>query len=91
MPVMFAFVYPWLNAAPAVASEIKGRNALRWNVPIAAVLALVLTTASLATLYYVAGQPFVNASMGNPALVFDNGINFFTLAMGVAPTPSSRS
>jgi amino acid transporter len=85
MPVMFAFVYPWLNAAPAVASEIKGKNALRWNVPISAITALVLTTAALGTLYYVAGQPFVNASMGTPGLVFDNGINFFTLAMGVAP------
>ena len=85
MPVMFAFVYPWLNAAPAVASEIKGSRALKWNVPLAAVLALVLTTASIGTLYYVAGQPFVNASMGTAGLVFDNGINFFTLAMGVAP------
>jgi amino acid transporter len=85
MPVMFAFVYPWLNAAPAVASEIKGKSAVRWNVPISAVIALVLTTTSLATLYYVAGQPFVNASIGTPGLVFDNGINFFTLAMGVAP------
>jgi len=85
MPVMFAFVYPWLNAAPAVASELKGRTAIRWNVPISAVAALVLTTAALATMYYVAGQPFVNASMANPALVFYNNINFFTLAMGVAP------
>jgi amino acid transporter len=85
MPVMFAFVYPWLNAAPAVASEIKGGRALKWNVPIAAVTALVLTTAAVATMYYVAGQPFINASMTTSGLVFDNGINFFTLAMGVAP------
>jgi len=85
MPVMFAFVYPWLNAAPAVASEIKGKVAVRWNVPLSALIALVLTTAALGTLYYVAGQPFVNASMANPALVFFNNLNFFTLAMGVAP------
>jgi amino acid transporter len=85
MPVMFAFVYPWLNAAPAVASEIKGSRALKWNVPISAVIALILTTSALATMYYVAGQPFTNASMGTPGLVYDNGINFFTLAMGVAP------
>ncbi len=85
MPVMFAFVYPWLNAAPAVGSEIKGRSAIRWNVPVSAVIALVLTTAALGTLYYVAGQPFINASIANPALVFFNNLNFFTLAMGVAP------
>jgi amino acid transporter len=85
MPVMFAFVYPWLNAAPAVASEIKGSRALKWNVPISAIIALILTTAAIATMYYVAGQGFINASMTTPGLVFDNGINFFTLAMGVAP------
>ncbi len=85
MPVLFAFVYPWLNAAPAVASEIKGRSALRWNVPISAVVAFGLATSALATLYFVAGQPFVNASMANPLVVFDFGINFWTLAMGVAP------
>ncbi|MDE1853163.1 MAG: APC family permease [Thaumarchaeota archaeon] len=85
MPVMFAFVYPWLNAAPAVASEIKGSRALKWNVPISAVVALILTTSAIATMYYVAGQPFINAMMSNSDLTFYNGINFFTLAMGVAP------
>lgn len=85
MPVIFAFVYPWLNAAPAVASEIKGSRALKWNVPMSAVIAVVLTTSALATMYYVAGQAFTNASIGTAGLVFDNGINFFTLAMGVAP------
>lgn len=83
MPVIFAFVYPWLNAAPAVASEIKGKNALKWNVPISAVTAFVLLTGALGVLYFVAGMPFINALFSNPVYA-SYGVNFFTLAMGVA-------
>jgi len=83
MPVMFAFVFPWLNAGPAVASEIKNKGALKWNVPISAVTALVLLTSSLAVLYAVAGMPFVNAAFHNPAWA-GGGLNFFTLAMAVS-------
>lgn len=83
MPVMFAFVFPWLNAGPAVASEIKDKRALKWNVPISAVSALILLTSSLSVLYYVAGMPFVNAAFHNPAWT-NAGLNFFTLAMAVS-------
>ncbi len=83
LPLMGAFVYPWLNAAPAVAAEIKGRSALRWNVPISAVLAFVFLTGSLVAMYATAGQAFTNAAYSNPTLVF-GGFNFWTLAMGVS-------
>lgn len=83
MPVIFAFVYPWLNAAPAVASEIKGKNALKWNVPVSVLIAFVVLTAALGTLYFVAGMPFINAVFANPTYA-SYGVNFFTLAMGVA-------
>ncbi|MDE1858666.1 MAG: APC family permease [Thaumarchaeota archaeon] len=83
MPVVFAFVYPWLNAAPAVASEIKDKRALKWNVPISAVTALVLLTGALAVLYGVAGMPFVNSAFASHAWAND-GLNFFTLAMAVS-------
>jgi amino acid transporter len=86
MPVIFAFVYPWLNAAPAVASEIKGKNALKWNVPVSAVVAFAILTAALGTLYIVAGMPFINSVFANPAYA-NLGLNFFTLAMGVTSTP----
>jgi len=86
MPVIFAFVYPWLNAGPAVASEIKGRNALRWNVPASVLTALVVLTAALGVLYGVAGMPFINALFANPSFA-TIGVNFFTLAMGVSTTP----
>lgn len=87
LPLMAAFIYPWLNAAPAVASEIKGKSAVRWNVPISALLVFVFVTAALATMYYVGGQAFINGAYSNPPLVFgyfSSPFNFWTLAMGVS-------
>ncbi len=83
MPVMFAFVYPWLNAAPAVAGEIKGQRALKWNVPISAITAFGLLTLALGVLYWVAGMPFVNGAFSSHAWNVA-GLNFFTLAMAVS-------
>jgi amino acid transporter len=84
LPLMAAFIYPWLNAAPAVASEIKGKSAVRWNVPVSAILVFIFVTSALATMYYVGGQPFINGAYSNPTLVFSYSFNFWTLAMGVA-------
>jgi len=88
LPFFAIFVYPWLNAAPAVASEIKGKSAIRWNVPISAVIALVLVTSGFATLYYVGGYNFINGALSNPTLVFNYTFNFWTLAMGVSSSPA---
>jgi amino acid transporter len=84
LPFFAIFVYPWLNAAPAVASEIKGKSAIRWNVPISAIIALVLVTSGFATLYYVGGYNFISGALTNPTLVYDYTFNFWTLAMGVS-------
>ncbi len=84
LPFFAIFVYPWLNAAPAVASELKGKNALKWNVPIASVIVFLLVTTSFAILYYVGGFEFITAGLTNPGLVFDYSFNFWTIAMGVS-------
>lgn len=84
LPFFAIFVYPWINAAPAVASEVKGKNALKWNVPIASFIVFLLVTASFAILYSAGGFEFVNAGLANPGLVFDYSFNFWTLAMGVS-------
>jgi amino acid transporter len=84
LPLIFAFAYPWLNAAPAVASEIKGKTALKWNVPISAALAFIFLTSSLATLYYVGGVPFINEAFKSWSISVFYTFNFWTLAMGVA-------
>ncbi|MGD1055097.1 MAG: amino acid permease [Nitrososphaerales archaeon] len=86
LPLIAAFVFPWLNAAPAVASEIKGRGALKWNVPISAVLAFAFVTGSIGVMYATAGQAFTNAAYSTPAFVYGQPVafNFWTLAMGVS-------
>ncbi|MEM3186670.1 MAG: APC family permease [Conexivisphaerales archaeon] len=84
MPFFAMFCYPWFVAAPAVASEIKGRKAIFWNVPISALVSVVIVTASFAVLYYVAGFAFTTAALTNPILVNDYSFNFWTLAMGVS-------
>jgi len=87
LPFFAAFVYPWLNAAPAVASEIKGGRALKLNIPVSAVLVVTILTAALGTMYYVGGFGFINEAMSNPTLVLNYSLNFWTLAMGVSPSP----
>lgn len=84
MPAIFGFVYPWVNAGPAVASEIQGKKALKWNVPVSAILVFITLTSALATWYFVAGQNLVNEGLGNFSLVAVYNFNFWTLAMGVS-------
>ena len=84
LPFFAIFVYPWINAGPAVGSELKGTGTAKWNVPLASILVLILLTGAFATMYYVGGLPFTNAALGNAALVFNYSFNFWTLAMGVS-------
>jgi amino acid transporter len=84
LPFFSIFVYPWLNAGPAVASEIKGKGALRYNVALSSMVSLVVVTAAFGAMYYVGGFSFINGALSNPTLVFDYTFNFWTLAMGVS-------
>lgn len=84
MPFFAMFVYPWFVAAPAVASEIRGKRSTNWNVPISALVSLIIVTGSFATLYYVGGYHFINGAFFNSSLVDDYSFNFWTLAMGVS-------
>jgi amino acid transporter len=88
MPFFAIFVYPWLNAGPAVASEIKGKSALRYNVVISSVVTLIVVTSAFAAMYYAGGYNFINGALGNPDLVYNWTFNFWTLAMGVSPNPA---
>ncbi|MDG6994930.1 MAG: APC family permease [Nitrososphaerota archaeon] len=85
MPFFAMFVYPWFVAAPAVASELKGKRSTNWNVPISALISLIIVTGSFATMYYVGGYNFITGAFFNGTLVNDYSFNFWTLAMGVSP------
>jgi amino acid transporter len=86
LPLIAAFAFPWLNAGPGVAGEIKGKSAIKWNVPIAAVLAFIFLFSSIAVMYWAGGQAFINAAFSTPAYVYGSpvGFNFWTLAMGLS-------
>jgi amino acid transporter len=82
LPFFAIFIYPWLNAGPAIASEVKGRNALQWNLPISFIIALLLTTLSFTALYDALGFRFTMAALSNSQL---NGvINYWTVAMAAS-------
>jgi len=83
LPFFYIYVYPWLNAGPAVASEIKGKGALRYNVAISSIVSLIVVTVGFAAMYYAGGFAFTNAALGNYNLVVNYGVSFWTLAMGV--------
>ncbi len=87
LPFFAIFVYPWLNAGPAVASEIKGKGAVRYNVLISSVVTLINVTTAFAAMYYAGGFNFINGALGNANLVYNWSFNFWTLAMGVSSTP----
>lgn len=84
LPFFAIFVYPWINAGPAVGSELKGTGTAKWNVPLASVIVVILLTSAFATMYYVGGFNFIQAAFTNPTLVYDVSFNFWTLAMGVS-------
>ena len=88
LPFFAIFVYPWVNAGPAVASEIKGKGALRYNVLISSFVTFVVVTVSFACMYYAGGLNFINGALSNSNLVYNWGFNFWTLAMGVSTVPA---
>ncbi|MFB6469823.1 MAG: amino acid permease, partial [Vulcanisaeta sp. AZ3] len=79
IPFFALYVYPWLMAGPAIASEIKGRSAVRYNVPVAALITMILMTLGFGVLYYSLGFGFVTMALSNPDV---NGfVNFWSVAM----------
>jgi amino acid transporter len=84
IPFFAIFVYPWLNAAAATSSEIKSKGAIRWNVPIAAVISFTLITAAFGAMYYAGGFSFVSGALTGPLSAYSD-FNFWTFAMGATP------
>ncbi|MGC9037518.1 MAG: APC family permease [Candidatus Micrarchaeia archaeon] len=83
LPFFAIFVYPWIDASPAISSEIRGKKGIKWAIPVASLIVMLLVTGSFAAMYYAGGTRFINGALSNPTLVFDYSFNFWTLAMGV--------
>ncbi|ABW01054.1 APC family permease [Caldivirga maquilingensis] len=75
LPFFAIYIYPWLQAAPAIASEIKSRRAINWNLPTSAVLSMIMVTLGFAAMYYSMGFRFSTMAMAN------GYVNFWSAAM----------
>ncbi len=75
LPFFAIYIYPWLQAAPAIASEIKTKRAINWNLPVSAVLSMIMVTLGFAAMYYSMGFKFSTMAMA------DGYINFWSAAM----------
>ena len=87
IPFLALFTYPWMQAGPAVAAEIKGKKALKWNVVIALFVTFVLVTGGYAVMYALGGynyitQLYINAGFGNPPYYIP--FTFWNVAMLLA-------
>ncbi|WP_069807001.1 APC family permease [Vulcanisaeta thermophila] len=81
LPFFAIYVYPWLNAGPAIASEIKGRSAVKWNVPLSFLITLALLTLGFEAMYHSLGFEFTTMALAN------GYINFWTAAMVLSRNP----
>ncbi|WP_428084902.1 APC family permease [Caldivirga sp.] len=83
LPFFAIYVYPWLNAGPAISAEIKGKSALYLNMPVAFLFALLTLTLGFEAMYYSLGFNFVTAALSNPNIngLVNGNVNFWTIAM----------
>ena len=88
LPVFAAFTFPWLNAGPGVASELKGKRTVKWNVLFGAIISFAVLLIGFGSMYAVGGFAFTTEALANPTLVFNDSFNFWTWAMGVSPSPA---
>jgi len=82
LPFFAIFIYPWLNAGPAMAAEIRGRRSVELNVPTAALLTMAMATLGFAALYDALGFKFTMAALSNSQL--NSTINYWTVAMAAS-------
>ncbi|BFI75980.1 APC family permease [Sulfurisphaera ohwakuensis] len=80
LPFLALYTFPWMQAGPAIAAEIKGKNSLKYNVFISLILTFIIVTAGYGVMYYAGGYNFVTAQYINNGFIF----TFWTAAIGLA-------
>ncbi|WP_338599242.1 APC family permease [Sulfolobus tengchongensis] len=81
LPFFALYTYPWMQAGPAVAAEFKGKNTIKWNLPIALIITGVLVTAAFLEMDIIAGYNF--NLQAYPTFLY----NFWTAAIAVSSNP----
>jgi len=84
LPFFAVFIYPYLNAGPAVSSELKNERTRRFNVAIGACAIFAFVTLSFGAMYYAGGYNFVTAALSNSDMVYTYSFNFWTMAIGAS-------
>jgi len=79
LPFLALYTFPWMQAGPAVAAEIKGKNALKYNVFISLILTFIIVQAGYGLMYYVGGYGFTTAEYMQNGFVY----TFWSVAIGL--------
>ncbi|MEM0200012.1 MAG: APC family permease [Saccharolobus sp.] len=81
LPFFALYTYPWMQAGPAVAAEFKGKNTLKWNLPIALIITGLLVTVGFLEMDLIAGYNF--NLQAYPTFIY----NFWTASIAVSGNP----
>ena len=79
LPLLAIFTYPWMQAVPAVASELKKVKYSAYGIFIPLVLTGILVTVGFLLLYLGGGYAFTTYEFVNNGFVY----TFWTVAMGL--------
>ncbi|BCU70318.1 APC family permease [Stygiolobus caldivivus] len=80
LPFLALYTFPWMQAGPAVAAEIKGKDALKYNVFVSLILTFILVEAGYGVMYYVGGYGFTTAEFMKNGFTY----TFWNVAIGMS-------
>ncbi|AWR96848.1 amino acid permease [Acidianus sulfidivorans JP7] len=82
LPILAIFVYPWIQASPAVASETKKIRYVQLGVIVPLISTGLLVTIGFGLMYLAGGYTFTTYMFTNPASSFV--YTFWTVAIGLS-------
>ncbi|BCU71596.1 APC family permease [Stygiolobus caldivivus] len=88
LPLFVVFIYPWLNASPSIAAEIRGLHKKgKYNLYLSLLFTGLIVTLSLAVMYNVVGINFANNAPSNWPSNAPISPNFLTYAILTIKNP----
>jgi amino acid transporter len=80
LPFLALYTFPWMQAGPAIAAEIKGKDALKYNVFISLILTFIIVISGYGIMYYIGGYNFTTAEFMNNGFSY----TFWTVAISLS-------